>query len=374
MCRSDRELNTERTRRKKVGKTMQRARRSVAVGILSALFSAWACCCAVGQVTTAAAVTAAPVSGAIQDCPDCPVLRRIPAGQFMMGAAAGEIVNAAAASGAIEQGTSEIVQPTSDATPQHRVVIARSFAMGRTEVTREQFAAFAQETGFEQDGKDCLLTDLGSDPSLIKQDVYASSQAVRNSNWRYPPWPTGPGQPVTCVNWNDAQAYVAWLSKKSGHHYRLPSEAEWEYAARAGTTGYWYWGDDPTAACQYENMADRAFLRQRLRSGTPDNHFDCDDGFAWNAPVGSFKPNPWGLYDMAGNVSELTQDCWHADYRGAPADGAAWVEGGDCRYRVLRGDNGMLHLASTHLASRSGVPLQQYRSTVGGFRVVRELP
>jgi formylglycine-generating enzyme required for sulfatase activity len=246
--------------------------------------------------------------------------------------------------------------------------------MGIHEVTRSEFAAFVQASHYQQEGNDCLLTDVSSDPSLIKQDIYAYSQAVRNSNWQYPPWPTSAQEPVTCVNWDDARAYSQWLSQRTGHRYRLPSEAEWEYAARAGTRGFWYWGNSEADACQYENVADMSFLRQRMRSPSLDNHFDCEDGFAWNAPVGSFKPNPWGLYDMVGNASELTQDCWHSSYEGAPTDGSAWLAGGDCRYRVLRGDNGMLNLAWTHLAARSGVPVQQYRSTLGGFRVVRELP
>lgn len=310
----------------------------------------------------------------IKDCSDCPAMVVVPSGSFMMGAAAGEVVGATIGSGAIEQGATQILQPTSTAKPQHKVTIAKSFALGQREVTYAEYAQFVKEANYQSDGKDCLLVDVGSDDNIFQQDKYAAAQGVRNTSWRVPPsWYTGPNYPVTCVSWSDARAYAEWLSKKTKHKYRLPSEAEWEYAARAGSTGFWYWGNDPKQACQYENVADLTFLKRRMRSATSDNHFDCDDKNGFNVAVGSFKPNPWGLYDMVGNVSEFTEDCWHADYQGAPTNGAAWTNGGDCRFKVLRGDNGMFNVSSSHLAARSGVPVGQYRAQIAGFRLVREL-
>lgn len=323
--------------------------------------------------SVAAIASEAPSGKVIQDCPECPPVVVIASGQFEMGARDGESLGGSAKAGAIEQGTPEILQPRSDAKPRHLVRFRRSFALGQREVTWQEFAAFVQSTHYQQDGKDCLLTDVSSDPSLIKQDVYANSQAVRNSDWRYPPWPNSSAGPVTCVNYEDATAYTAWLTAKTGHRYRLPSESEWEYSARAGTDGYWYWGNDASKACEFENVADRSFMQKRMRSTEQNSSFDCDDGYAWNAPVASFRPNPWGLYDTVGNVSELVEDCWHDSYIGAPEDGSAWTHDGDCRFRVLRGDNGMLNLQWTHLAARSGVPAQQYRSNLGGFRVARDL-
>jgi formylglycine-generating enzyme required for sulfatase activity len=125
------------------------------------------------------------------------------------------------------------------------------------------------------------------------------------------------------VNWDDAQAYVGWLRSETGHRYRLPSESEWEYATRAGTTTRWYWGDTAQDRCEYANGSD---------SGD-----GCDDGWEWTAPLGSFRANGFGLHDMSGNVWERVEDCWHGDYQGAPSDGSAWTRGGDCGRRVLRG-------------------------------------
>ena len=320
------------------------------------------------------ALAAAPAPGSvIKDCIDCPSFVVIPAGKFLMGGSSGEESGAGLKSGAIEQGSPEILEPTSDSLPRHLVTIAQPFAIGISTITYAQFAAFVHATGYQQDGNDCLLTDVGPNSNSEQQDIYTTNQAVRNMNWQFPPWPVSAPEPVTCVNWSDAEAYAAWLSAKTGHHYRLPSEAEWEYAARAGTSGYWFWGNNPNQACQYGNVADLTFLKQRWRSPTPDNHFSCDDHYAWNAPIASFKPNAWGVYDVVGNVAQMVADCWHGDYRGAPTDGSAWLAGGDCRFKVLRGDNGMLGLAASHLAARKGAPVQQYRSTLGGFRLVRDL-
>jgi formylglycine-generating enzyme required for sulfatase activity len=159
--------------------------------------------------------------------------------------------------------------------------------------------------------------------------------------------------PVVNVSWDDANAYVAWLNSETGQYYRLPSEAEWEYAAAAGTTTPFWWGFDV---------------------GEKNAHcFDCNSGSNPRQPtrVGSFGPNPFGLHDTAGNVAEWVQDCYHPDYQGAPADASVW-QGGDCNFRVARG--GSFSNASTSLRSRKRAKL---RGNTGydnvGFRVVREL-
>jgi formylglycine-generating enzyme required for sulfatase activity len=122
---------------------------------------------------------------------------------------------------------------------------------------------------------------------------------------------------VVCVNWNDAQAYAKWLSEKTGQGYRLPSEAEWEYAARAGSTTARYFADD--TICEFANVRDRS-AKQIYSAG---QFFDCDDGFVHTAPVGTFPPNGFGLYDVLGNVWQWVEDCWTPSYAGAPADGSA---------------------------------------------------
>ncbi len=128
-------------------------------------------------------------------------------------------------------------------------------------------------------------------------------------------------RPVINVTWDDAQSYAAWLSEKAGRRYRLPTEAEWEYAARAGTAMPYWWGNEVG--------------RSRANCRGCGSEWDDKE----TAPVGSFAPNPFGVYDTAGNVWEWAQDCYHESYRGAPADGSAWLEtvGGDCVRRVVRG-------------------------------------
>ena len=166
-------------------------------------------------------------------------------------------------------------------------------------------------------------------------------------------WGRG-SRPVINVSWDDAQAYARWFSAKTGRQYRLPTEAEWEYAARAGTTTAYYWGDD-------------------IGSG----HANCDGcGSQWDnkqtAPVGSFAPNPWGLYDMAGNVVQWTEDCYSGGYDGAPSDGSARTTG-DCTMRVIRGGSWSFIPRNLRSASR-------FRDDTGdrhfflGFRLARTLP
>ncbi|MCX7114051.1 MAG: formylglycine-generating enzyme family protein [Proteobacteria bacterium] len=177
---------------------------------------------------------------------------------------------------------------SSDEGPQHKVTITRPFAMGRYEVTFDEYDAFARDTGRK------LPDDRG--------------------------WGRG-NQPVINVTWQDASDYAAWLSQQTGKTYRLPTEAEWEFAARAGTTTAYWWGPD-----------------------IGKNRANCNGcGSQWDnkqtAPTGSFPANPWGLQDTAGNVWEWTADCWHDSYANATADGSAWLDagGGDCTRRVVRG-------------------------------------
>ncbi len=132
-----------------------------------------------------------------------------------------------------------------------------------------------------------------------------------NASWRAPGFEQADRHPAVCVSWRDAQAYVAWLSAETGERYRLPSEAEWERAARAGTETQRYWGDGEADQCAYENG----------RTGGPGGR--CEDGMTYTAPVGSYAANGFGLFDLLGNVREWVEDCWHDDYAGAPDDGGA---------------------------------------------------
>jgi formylglycine-generating enzyme required for sulfatase activity len=176
---------------------------------------------------------------------------------------------------------------------------------------------------------------------------------------------------VVCVNGFMIEAYLLWLRRQTGKPYRLPSEAEWEYAARAGTTTPFYWGTGPGQVCQYENVAD-----QTAKETFTDVTFfamPCRDGFAYTAPVGSFKPNQFGLFDMAGNVSVYTEDCWNDGYTGAPTDGSAWTSGVCASHAARKASfgNGRPFFFRTAHRMPDGFGNKRNRT---GFRVALSLP
>jgi formylglycine-generating enzyme required for sulfatase activity len=253
---------------------------------------------------TAAQERALKPRDTFQECSKCPVMMVVPAGSFMMGSPAGE------------------PDRFSNEDPQHEVTIASQFAVGRYELRFDEW--------------DACIADGGCNG--------------------YKPPDQGWGRedrPAINVSWVDAHAYVSWLAKKTGKPYRLLTEAEYEYATRAGTQTAYPWGD----AIRKDNA----------------NCAGC--GSQWNgketAPVGSFAANGFGLYDMVGNVWEWTQDCYHGSYNGAPTDGSAWTSG-DCYLRVLRGGSwrntprGLRSALRDWLASDSRLDLH-------GFRVGRTL-
>ena len=145
-------------------------------------------------------------------------------------------------------------------------------------------------------------------------------------------------RPVIKITWHQATDYAKWLSEQTGKRYRLPTEAEWEYAARAGTKSRYWWGNN------------------LIKGMANCNGCGSDWDNKQTAPVGSFKPNPFGLYDTSGNVMEWVQDCWHKDYKGAPVDGSAWLEasGGDCNRRIIRGGSWWIDTIHQRSAHRHG--------------------
>jgi formylglycine-generating enzyme required for sulfatase activity len=267
----------------------------------------------------------------------------IPAGQFTMGVAPDE-----------EERENLDTAFRGRSQPPHRVTV-RSFAAAKFELTRREFRAFAEATGHL--GDSCFVWN-GSDFELDPR-----------KDWRNPGYAQEDTHPVACVSWDDAQAYTRWLSRQTGKAYRLLSEAEWEYAARAGTTTSRYWGDDANRACDYANGADAAATAQ-LPAARRWGSAPCNDRHAHTAPVGSYRANAFGLHDMLGNVGEWTQDCWNAHYSGAPADQRAWTAG-DCALRAVRG--GAWDDAPTGLraAFRVGSPTT-IRLYSRGFRVARD--
>jgi serine/threonine-protein kinase PpkA len=245
---------------------------------------------------------------------------------------------------------------------QHQVCV-QDFALGPTEVTFGEFKRFVADSGYRTDaeknagGKEgCFALPTGGG----KPDWQAGF------TWRSPGYSQTDRQPVVCVSWNDAMAYTKWLSSETGQRYRLPTEAEWEYAARAGTTTARYWGNDPDQACQYANVADQT----KGPNGISWNEkHECNDGYFYPAPVGSFESNGLGLNDMLGNVWEWTCSAYDKDYGGAEKEctknstgGPLAVRGGGWNYRPAR----------VRSAYRGG-GTPAFRDYFAGFRLARSL-
>jgi formylglycine-generating enzyme required for sulfatase activity len=298
-----------------------------------------------GLAMLAACGHAGAQSVPLRDCAECPELVTLPAGRFVMGAAPDEEV--------LEQLAEEF---RGRSEPRREIEVGR-FSIGRFEVTRGEFRAFVAVTGYQSSG--CFVWE-GREHRLV---------AARS--WQSPGFAQDDRHPATCISWEDAEAYTRWLSKLTGRRYRLPSEAEWEYAARAGTTAHRYWGNTMREACRYSNGADA-----RTRSEVPEAAdwaiSECNDGHPYTAPVGRYSANAFGLHDMLGNVAEWTADCWSPDYRGAPAS-AAPRRDGDCYLRAVRGGAWDEAAAGLRAAYRVGSPVV-VRVYARGFRVVREEP
>ena len=174
--------------------------------------------------------------------------------------------------------------------------------------------------------------------------------------------------PAVCLSWGDAKAYVAWLTRKTGKTYRLLTQAEWEYAARAGTTSRYFFGDDDRDLWRYGNGADQT-AKSKIAGSENWPFAPCSDGYAYTAPAGSFLPNAFGLYDVHGNAGQWLEDCYHDSYVGAPSDGSAWTSG-DCRNRVLRGGSWTPISPRAAFRGRS-FPHDRYNNF--GFRLARTL-
>jgi formylglycine-generating enzyme required for sulfatase activity len=218
--------------------------------------------------------------------------------------------------------------------PAHQVRV-RPFALSSREVTRMEFEAFARATDYVMDASD------GGGEEFCDNDVV---------DWQAPGFEQTDEDPVVCVSWADAHAYIEWLNSRTGLKFRLPTEAEWEYAARAGTSTTYWWGDEFDS-----------------KTG---NHQGTSDTDEWNfgtAPVARFPASPFDLHDMIGNVSEWVEDCWHGDYNGAPRDGAAWTEA-NCEQRVTRGGSWAGSAEKARSSWRIGRDASN-RATFLGFRL-----
>jgi len=248
--------------------------------------------------------------------------------------------------------------------PQHAVTISKGFAMGRAEVTVAEFRAFVRQSGYVPDSD-----RLGG--ASVYDEANGRMQMRAGVDWQddYAGQRAQGSDPVVNVSWNDAHAYAQWLSKRTGKHYRLATEAEYEYAERAGTTTPYWWGDG-TPTQKVENLTGSGDRSPAHRSWA--NAFrNYTDNYWGPAPVMSFLPNAFGLYDIGGNVSEWVADCWHENYVRAPTDGSAWVNPG-CAERVIRGGSWGSAPDQDRSSFRLGAASDS-RSGRVGFRVIRDL-
>jgi formylglycine-generating enzyme required for sulfatase activity len=284
----------------------------------------------------------------------------IPAGEFKMG------------SGESAKDTSAFFNKTygedflnadffKDEHPQHRVRITKPFYLGTYHVTRGQFRQFVADTAYKTDA------EKGERPGAFGWDPEKKAFGFNEKySWRNAGFEQTDEHPVVNVSWNDAVAFCKWLSKKEGKTYRLPTEAEWEYACRAGTTTRYYSGDDPETLAKVGNVADA-----RAKAKFPDWKYTikANDGYVFTAPVGKFKPNAFRLYDMHGNAWQWCADWYGAEYYAAsPADDPTGPDSGDDR--VLRGGSWVDWPNFTRSARRIGDNLGNWDLNTG-FRVAR---
>ena len=270
----------------------------------------------------------------------------IPAGSFMMGSPDGES------------------DRFSNEGPRHRVTFERGFALSQTEISVAEFALFVQDTGYVTDAE-------RAGQSRVYEPRTGRMQMQDGVTWRndYIGQRADDDLPVIHVSWNDAQAYVDWLSEQTGRGYRLPSEAEYEYALRAGTQSPYWWGEGSPSRVVENLTGDGDTSPTNARWNVAFRRYN--DGYWGPAPVGSFEPNPFGLYDMAGNVMAWTEDCWHDSFVRAPGDGSAWVNPG-CDRRVIKGGS----WSSGPAMSRSAFRLSSSPGSSDmrlGMRIARDL-
>jgi len=286
------------------------------------------------------AQAAGPDAGTtFRDCTDCPELVVVPAGSLSMG--------------------DDSAAARSDEKPLHLVTVP-GFAIGRTEVTRAQYRLFASETGRGAPG-----------PCTSDPDRDGRWQEVPDANWENSGFPSGEDHPVTCVTWADASAYANWLAAKTDKPYRLVSEAEWEYAARAGATSEYPWGDTAEGMCAFANGPDDTVFVQ-FPGWSRAKGAACNDGETFTAVVASYRANGFGIYDMPGNVWEWTADCYEPGYANQPRDGSAYT-GGACLRRALRGGSWVYGIGDLQSTTRNGLPRPGQRGADIGFRVARGL-
>lgn len=244
--------------------------------------------------------------------------------------------------------------------PVHQVRIA-AFQMAKYEVTVSQFRQFIEATGYK------------AESSCWKHTANDWGMSVAPGSWSANAYPHGEQLPVMCVSPLDAKAYIKWLAKETRKPYRLPSEAEWEYAARAGSKDAYHFGVDLPQSCRYANTLDKTgspVLRKMTGKTGEGKTPPCDDGVAFTSVPGMFEANAFGLFDMVGNLKEFVEDCQHDSYEGAPADGSAWTTNCSKEMMIRRGGSYTNRDSSTWRGHASA----DNSSSFDGFRVALGSP
>ena len=271
---------------------------------------------------------------------------------------AGELVPISG--GKFNMGSERDMDDDNDEKPPHSVELP-DFMLGKYEVTVGQFRRFVEATEYVTGAE---RGEGGKSGCHIYFEDKNNSGWKKGSSWQKPGYAIDDNQPVVCVGWNDVMAFIKWLSEQTGETYRLPSESEWEYAARAGTASKYSFGDDEAELCKYANHAD-------MDTDFEDKNTTCSDGVKVGAAVvGRYKPNSFELYDLHGNVWEWVQDCKNSDYDGAPTDGSAW-EVGECDKRIVRGGSWRNYPERLRSANRHSRARSQGLSDVG-FRLAQD--
>lgn len=342
-----------------------RAAVGVVIGVLAAAWAATGACAGPAARAPSGSATVQPATWTNSLGM---VFQRIPPGRFTMGGTEAPEALARAFPALEPRRFHELA----DENPAHTVRIQRAFYLGRHEVTVGQFRRFLEASGYqpesEADGTGGYGYNPAYDPATTQRGDAFEGRDPRYS-WRNPGFAQGDENPVVNVTWNDAQALARWLSRTEGHHYRLPTEAEWEYACRAGTRTRYPHGDDPRGLLKTANTFDQeaaAFWPRWQQHALPGS-----DGHAFTAPVGSHAPNAFGLHDMLGNAWEWVSD-WHGDTYYAHSPSSDPQGPADGSVRVRRG--GSWHTWAFY--ARCGYRnwnTPQTRYTLVGMRLVREI-
>lgn len=286
-----------------------------------------------------------------RDCADCPEMVVVPAGTGLVGSTPDE---------RSRHGVPAMFGDREG--PTQTVRLARPFALGRVEVARGEYARFVAATG-RADPPDCAVHD-------IRTDRWAPRAGY---SWRRTGFAQTDDHPALCISYTDAADYAAWLAQQTGKPYRLPSEVEWEYAARAGTTAAWYWGEFAETGCANANLVSSAFIAALGSPSYWQRKLVCYDNHTFSLPVGSFPSNPFGLHDMAGNAFEWVSDCASTSREGGPTDGSRRMLSADCSLRFLKGGAFHTPLWLTRSAVRGNALARDLHMATIGFRVARDL-